>query len=208
MPGGRRPCTPPTPTADLGQLLRGAPTRHTVWSVLCRILIGVASAAGAAVIGVPGIAAADPEPAPAPPNVNAYAPVKLSEYAVMDNTWYAFTTPEGITCVLQRTGGYGCSGPIPAAPNGANMVSGGPIGAPGFASADAPVFAFVDAAKPLPANSRISYQTISCGTDGVMTSCLNSRDQSGFVLSPAGSYIVGQTNPLLDRPEGTNPFVN
>ena len=181
-----------------------------VCSVLSRILIGVACAAGAAAIGVPGSAAADPEPAPAPapPNINAYPPVKLSEYAVMDNTWYAFVTPDGLTCVLQRTGGYGCSGPIPGAPNGANMVSGGPVGAPGFANTDGPVFAFVGATKPLPANSRISYQTISCGTDGVMTSCLNARDQSGFVITPAGSYIVGETNPLLDRPEGTNPFIN
>jgi hypothetical protein len=33
-----------------------------------------------------------------------------------------------------------------------------------------------------------------------MTSCVNSYDQSGFVISPGGSYIVGQTPPLLDRP--------
>lgn len=174
--------------------------------MLCKILIGVASAAGAAVIGVPGIAAADPEPAPAPPNVNAYPPVKLSEFAVMDNSWYAFTTADGLTCVLQRTGGYGCSGPMPGAPNGANMISGGPFGAPGFASTDAPVFAFAEPTKPLPANTRISYQTISCGTDGATTTCLNSRDQSGFVIGPAGSFVLGATNPLLDRPNGTGPF--
>jgi hypothetical protein len=170
--------------------------------VLNRILIGVASAAGAAVIGAPGIAAADPEPAPAPPNINAFAPVKLSEYSVMDNTWYAFSTPEGLTCVLQRTGGYGCSGPIPGAPNEANMVSGGP-GPPGFANTAGPVFAAVGGAKPLPANSRISFQTVSCGTDGVMTTCVDSRNQAGFVISPAGSFTFGETNPLLDRPKGT-----
>ena len=102
-----------------------APSR--VWTVLNRMLIGVVGAAGAAVVGVPGLAAAQPQPAPPPPpNVNALAPVKLSEYSVMDNNWYAFGTPEGVTCVLQRTGSYGCSGPIPAAPNGANLVSGGP----------------------------------------------------------------------------------
>jgi len=179
-----------------------------VWTVLSRILIDVASAAGAAAIGVPGIAAADPEPAPAPLNINAYPPVKLSEYAVMDNTWYAFIAPGGVTCVLQRSGTYGCSGPMPGAPNGANMISGGPAGVPGFANADRPVFDFVGATKQLPANSRISYQTISCGTDGVITSCLNAREQSGFVISPGGSYVLGETNPLLDRPEGTNPFAN
>jgi hypothetical protein len=175
--------------------------------VLNRILIGVA---GAAMVSVPGIAAAEPEPAPPPPppNVNALAPVKLSEYAVMDNNWYAFTTPDGLTCVLQKTGSYGCSGPIPAAPNGANLVSGSYGGVPGFANADGAVFAVVGAAKPLPPGSRISYQTVSCTNDGVTTTCVDNRNQSGFVLSPAGSFILNETNPLLDRPEGTNPFFN
>jgi hypothetical protein len=175
--------------------------------VLNRILIGVA---GAAMVSVPGIAAAEPEPAPPPPppNVNALAPVNLSEYAVMDNTWYAFTTPDGLTCVLQKTGSYGCSGPIPAAPNGANLVSGSYGGVPGFANTDGAVFAVVGAAKPLPAGSRISYQTVSCTNDGVTTTCVDNRNQSGFVLSPAGSFILNETNPLLDRPEGTNPFFN
>jgi hypothetical protein len=175
--------------------------------VLNRILIGVA---GAAMVSVPGIAAAEPEPAPPPPppNVNALAPVKLSEYAVMDNNWYAFTTPDGLTCVLQKTGSYGCSGPIPAAPNGANLVSGSYGGVPGFANADGAVFAVVGAAKPLPPGSRISYQTVSCTNDGVTTTCVDNRNQSGFVLSPAGSFVLNETNPLLDRPEGTNPFFN
>ncbi|ORA38054.1 hypothetical protein [Mycobacterium aquaticum] len=166
--------------------------------MLSRLVIGLMSAAGAAVMSVPGVATAD-DPPPLP-NVNAFAPVKTSEYAVMDNQWYAFSTPDGITCVLQRDGGYGCSGAIPAAPGGANMVSGG-TGAPGFASAAAPLFSVVDGAKPLPANTRISYQTVSCGTDGVMTACVDGRNQSGFVISPAGSYVVG------DRPSGIKPSV-
>ena len=179
-----------------------------VWTVLNRILIGVIGSAGAALIGVPGIAAAQPAPPPPPPNVNSFAPVKLSEYAVMDNNWYAFATPDGLTCVLQRNGGYGCSGPIPGAPDGANFVSGGP-GAPAFANTNGAVFAVVGAAKPLPAGSRISYQTVSCGSDGAVTTCSDSRNQSGFVLSPAGSFIINEgTNPLLDRPEGTNPYFN
>lgn len=156
-------------------------------------MIGLVSAAGAAVMSVagaiaPGVARADDPPAL--PNINAFAPVKTSEYAVMDNNWYAFRTPDGLTCVLQRSGGYGCSGPIPAAPNGANLVSSGP-GAPGFASSPAPVFAVAGDAKPLPANSRLSYQTVSCGTDGVMTACVDGRSQAGFVISPGGSYVVG-----------------
>lgn len=177
--------------------------------MLNRVLIGALGAA-AALVGGPGVAASQPSPPPPPPapDVNAFAPVKLSEYAVMDGSWYAFRTPDGLTCVLQRSGGYGCSGAIPAAPNGANFVSGGP-GVPGFANADAAVFGFVGDVKPLPAGSRISFQTVSCGSDGSVTTCADSRNQSGFVLSPAGSYIInGGRVPLLDRPEGTNPFFN
>ena len=75
--------------------------------------------------------------------------MKLSEYQVMENQWYAFKTPDGLTCVLQRNGGYGCSGPIPGAPEGANLVSGGP-GVPSFANsaAGADVGAV---AEPIPA---------------------------------------------------------
>jgi hypothetical protein len=177
--------------------------------VLNRILAGAAIVVGAAAVAIPAVAAAQPTDPPAPPplpNVNAFTPVKPSDYAVMDNQWYAFSTPEGLTCVLQRTGGYGCSGPIPGAPDGANLVSGGP-GAPQFANTPAPVFAAAGAAKPLASNTRISYQTISCGFDGTITACVDGRSQNGFVISPAGSYVVGGS-PLTDRPEGTNPFFN
>jgi hypothetical protein len=47
------------------------------------------------------------------------------------------------------------------------------------------------AAKPLPPNTRLSFRTVSCGTDGVATLCTNSADQTGFVLSPAGSFVFG-----------------
>jgi hypothetical protein len=152
--------------------------------VLSRILIGVAG--GAAVVGMPAIAAADPASVP---NINAFPAAKPSEYAVNDGAWYAFSAPAGVTCVLDRqSGGYGCSGPIPAAPGGANLVSAGPSGAAGFANAARPLYGVVEGAKPLPPNTRLSFRTITCGTDGVVTACMNSMDQSGFVLSPAGSY--------------------
>ena len=71
------------------------------------------------------------------------------------------------------------------------------------------MFGSVPDAKPLPAGSRISYQTVSCGSDGSVTTCSDSRNQSGFVLSPAGSFIINDgRDPLLERPEGTNPFMN
>ncbi|MCV7041983.1 hypothetical protein BST36_08330 [Mycolicibacterium moriokaense] len=190
-------------------MLRLTTAPFRVWTVLNRTLMGVVGAAGVALIGLPGTAMAQPStPAPPPPpNVNAYAPAKLSDYQVVDSQWYAFKTADGLTCVLQRNGGYGCSGAIPGAPEGATLVSGGP-GIPSFARSAGDVFAGVNA-KPLPAGERLSFQTVSCGSDGSVTTCSDSRNQSGFVLTPAGSYIInGGVNPLLDRPEGTNPFFN
>jgi hypothetical protein len=172
------------------------------------ILLGVATAA---VIGAPGIAAADPSEPPAPPpppNVNAYAPAKPSDYAVLANTAYAFIAPGGLTCMLQRSGGYGCSGAMPGAPDGANLVSGSIGGVPGFSSAGGNPFANAGDIKPLPANSRLSFQTLSCGNDGTTTTCIDSRNQAGFVISPGASWIVGEVNPMVDRPEGTNPYFN
>ncbi|MBO0679166.1 hypothetical protein JRC04_17010 [Mycolicibacterium sp. S2-37] len=170
--------------------------------MLSRHLIGVVGAVGAAVVGVmPGVAAAQPAPPPPPPlpNVNAFAPVNPKDFAVMDGTWYGFTAPGGLTCVIQRSGMYGCNGAIPAAPDGANLVSGSIGGLPGFSSAGGPVFAMAGGTKPLPPNTRLSYRTLSCGTDGVATTCSDAQTGAGFVISPAGSYTVGVTNPLVNR---------
>ncbi|MGW0161265.1 hypothetical protein ACWDUN_18355 [Mycobacterium sp. NPDC003323] len=168
--------------------------------------------AAAAAVSTAAVASAEPPPPPPPPpapNIGGYALVKPSEYAVNDGSLYAFTAGAGITCVLSRTNGsYGCSGAFPGAPNGANVVSGGQVGAPGFATAANPVYVGDKPATPLPANSRISFQHVTCGTDGAMVTCQNSFDQSGFVISPGGSWIVNPTNPLLDRPEGRNPYFN
>ncbi|WP_235887543.1 hypothetical protein [Mycolicibacterium arabiense] len=179
--------------------------------MLSRTLIGLV-AAGAAALGMSTVANAEPPPAPPPPppNVNVLTPVKPSEFAAMDGSFYSFRVADGVTCVLNRsTGGYGCSGALPAAPNGANVVSGGQIGAPGFSNAAAPIYDGLAAdAKPMPAGSRISFRNVTCGFDGVVTTCQNNFDQAGFVLSPARSFILNATNPLLDRPEGTNPYFN
>jgi hypothetical protein len=64
-------------------------------AVLRRVLTGVFGAV--AIAGVPGVALAEPPPVPAPqppppPNVNALTPVKLSDYAVSDGAWYAFSS--------------------------------------------------------------------------------------------------------------------
>jgi hypothetical protein len=126
------------------------------------------------------------------PNINTLPSAKPSDYTVQDGAWYAFTVADGVTCVLDKqSGGYGCSGPLPAAPGGANMVTGPARGVPGFATSAEPLYGVVEGAKPLPANTRLSFRTVSCGTDGVITSCINTANQSGFVLSPDGSYTFG-----------------
>jgi hypothetical protein len=180
-------------------------------AVLRRLLTGVLGAA--TVLVAPGFAAAEPPPdpppqPPPPPNVNVLAPVKLSDYAVLGGNWYAFSTPAGLTCVLQRGNGYGCNGPMPGAPDDANLVSGSYGGVPTFSSAAGPVFAAAGAVKPLPAGSRISFQSVSCGSDGATTTCVDNRSQSGFVIGPGGSFIVNETPPLLYRPDKTSPFAN
>ena len=179
--------------------------------MLSRVLLGVVAVT--AVLGAPGPAAAEPPPEPAPqppppPNVNVLAPVKLPDYAVLNNNWYAFSTPDGLTCVLQKGAGYGCNGPMPGAPDGANLVSGSYGGVPTFSAAAGPVFAAAGAVKPLPAGSRISFQSVSCGNDGATTTCVDNSSQSGFVIGPAGSFILNETPPLLYRPDRTNPYAN
>lgn len=175
-----------------------------------RITLGACGAAVAAVAGVVP-ATADPDPAPAPPplpNVNAYAPISPVDYAAMDGNWYAFAGPVGVTCVINKISvGYGCSGALPGAPDGANLVSGGPFGPPSFSAAGPTIFAAAGPVKPLPPNTRLSFREISCGVDAAgAVACVNGHDQVGFVVSPAGTFI-DDFNPMLDRPEGANPYL-
>jgi hypothetical protein len=181
--------------------------------VLSRILIGVV-AAGAAVIGVPGVAGADPEPTPPPPppplNLTTLAPVKPSDFAMQNGEYYGFAVPGDIVCGISRgSGRYGCSGPLPAAPDGANVVTGGQQGPPGFANGGGPLFVFDGLPNRLLPGTRIGFRNVTCGTDGTVTVCSNSFDGAGFVLSPAGSYILDVSNPLLlNTGEGANPYFN
>ena len=181
--------------------------------MLNRSLLAGIGVASAALLLLPAPAWADPTPttSPAPPplpNVNAYAPISPVPYAVNDGNMYIFAGPAGVTCAIDRqTGGYGCSGTLPGAPDGANLVSGGSTGAPAFSTTPRPVFD-ATGTKPLPPNTRLSFREISCGVDGAgVLACVNSRDQVGFVISAAGSY-VNDVMPLVDRPEGTSPFSN
>lgn len=153
--------------------------------------VGAAAGAVVAVLGcgMGVIASADPDVLP---NVNGYTPVSPLEYSGMDGAVYGFTVPGDISCVINRAdASYGCSGALPGAPGGANLVSGS--GVPGFATTDRPIYGFGgEPFKPLPPMHRLSYRDISCGVDGGGTvACVNSRLQNGFVVGPGGSYIVG-----------------
>lgn len=159
-----------------------------------------------AALALPNSAWADPTPAPPPPipDVNTYTPLNPTGYAVPGSPFYGFAGPAGVTCIINKLNGdYGCSGPLPGAPDGANLVSAGQAGAPTFSTTPRPLFADIGTVKALPANTRLSFREISCGADATgAVACLNSRDQVGFVVSAGGSYVNG-INPMLDRPEGT-----
>jgi|SRR6478672_3785323 hypothetical protein len=176
--------------------------------VQSRILARAACVAAAGVLNASGLAAAQPPPPPPPPpapNINALPPVNPQQFAVYDGSAYVFGS-SGLTCMLQRSGGYGCNGPLPGAPEGANLVGGTSGGVPGFGASPAPMYG--GPVNPLPPNTRLSFGTVSCGGDGTMTACVDSMNQAGFVVSPGGSYIVNAVNPLVARPEGTNPYFN
>lgn len=198
-------------TAPFG---KPAPGQRLLYSerVRRRLLIGLV-AAGTALLGVPGVAAADPEPAPPPsppaPNVMGYAPVKPSEFLLGDGSLYGFAVPGDIACIINRnSGNYGCNGPIPGAPNGANLVTAQQVGPAGFSNSDRPLYVFEKLPQRLPAGSKISFRNVTCGTDGTTTTCTNNYDGGGFVISPAGSFAVDPNNPLIDRPQPANPYFN
>lgn len=176
--------------------------------VLSRSALAAVCVAAAGVLNASGLAAAQPPappPPPPPPNVNAYAPANPKDFAVHQGTAYAFTTA-GLTCMVQRSGPYGCSGVLPRAPEGANLVSGRSGVVPGFGVAPGPIL--TEPVNALPPNTRVSFGTVSCGGDGTVTACVDSVNQSGFVVSPEATWVVNQVNPLVARPEGTNPYFN
>ena len=135
-------------------------------------------------------ASAEPEPGPAFPNVGSYLPVNPADYTVNGGKWLAFAGPEGVVCILDvLADNYGCSGPLPGAPEGANLVSAGPSGPPTFATSTAP-YAAAGPVRPLPPNTRLTFRSTYCGIDDTGTvACLNSREQVGFVVGPNGTYI-------------------
>ena len=147
-------------------------------------------------------------PTPELPNVVSFTPISPVDYTVMSGNWYAFAGPAGITCVINKqTVSYGCSGPLPGAPEGTNLVSGGELGPPGFSSTNRPLFTEPGNLKSLPPNTRLSFRDISCGVDGAgVVACVNTRDQVGFMIGPTGTFI-DDVMPLVARPDGNGPML-
>jgi hypothetical protein len=153
--------------------------------------LACATGAIAVLVATAPVAAAD-EDKPTLPSVNVYPPISPADFTMTGGEWYAFSTPNGLTCVIDKyRNGYGCSGPIPAAPNGANLVSGLGGAEPGFANTAQPLYAGLTQAKQLPPQTRLGYRNVSCAIDasGALI-CQNTATQHGFMLSPAGSFTA------------------
>ena len=167
--------------------------------MLRRILLTTALAAVA--LGGVAPAAADPVP-PSIPNPFAYMPVNPANYTVNGGRWFAFAGPPGVVCVLDIINGeYGCSGPLPGAPDGANLVSAGPSGMPAFTTTGTPKYATAGAVLPLPPNTRLSYRQVAFGVDDAgVVACLNTREQVGFVVGPQGSFVASNAPAPVSPP--------
>lgn len=162
--------------------------------------------AGTGVVAHP--VAAEPAP-PALPDVFSYMPVNPANYTTKAGRWFAFAGPPGVVCVLDSINGeYGCSGPLPGAPDGANLVGAGPVGVPTFATTEIPKFADAGAVNPLPPSTRLTYRQVACGVDDAgVVACVNSREQTGFVVGPTASYVVAPPPPPPPPPEVPAPVV-
>ena len=170
-------------------------------------LLVTAVVAGTGLLGA-ATAGAQPDPGPTFPNVGAFMPVNPADYTVNGGRWLGFAGPAGVVCVMDVfKGDYGCSGPLPGAPQGANQVSAGPNGAPAFATSTDP-YAAVGPVKPLPPNTRLTYRFIFCGADDTgAVACLNSKDQVGFVVGPNGTFIKLPPPPPPPAPAQPAPVV-
>ena len=134
------------------------------------------------------MSAAAPDSGPALPDVVSYMPVNPADYSVNGGKWLGFAGPAGVVCAIDvLAGNYGCSGPLPGAPEGVNLVSGGVSGPPAFGTSEAP-YAAAGPVRPLAPGTRLSFRSIFCGADAAgAVACVNGP--VGFVVGPAGTYI-------------------
>jgi hypothetical protein len=170
--------------------------------VLLRSVLAIVVATGTGVLGAAG-AAADPDTAPTVPDVAEYLPVNPADYSVNGGKWLGFAGPAGVVCILDvLRGDYGCSGPLPGAPEGVNLVSGGPSGMPAFSTTDTPPYADAGAVRRLPPNTRLTFRQLFCGVDGTgVVACVNTAEQTGFLVGPEATSIIAPPPPPPPAPE-------
>ena len=150
----------------------------------------------AALLG-PATAAAEPDTAPTVPGVSAYVPVNPADYSVNGGKWLGFAGPPGVVCILDvLRGEFGCSGPLPGAPEGVNLVSGGPTGMPTFSTTDTPPYAAAGAVRRLPPNTRLTFRQLFCGVDDAgVVACVNTAERTGFLVGPEATSIIAPPPP-------------
>ena len=194
-----------------GNELRVFGRTPSVSNVLSRVLVG--AAAVAATVGAAGMGSAwaDPTPEPGPPpppNVNAFTPVTPADFTVNDGV-YAFAGPGGVTCVMSRaTGSYGCSGPLPGAPDGANVVTGGPAGAPGFSVADRPIYRFDKPREGDRTEHPAELGHVSCGVDGAgAVICVQQLRPDRLRPQPGGHVHRSGDQPAAGPARGHQPVL-
>lgn len=175
--------------------------------MLFRSVLATAVAAGAALVGA-ATAAAEPVTAPTVPDVSAYTPVNPADYTVNGGKWLGFAGPPGVVCTLDvLKGDFGCSGPLPGAPEGVNLVSGGPSGAPKFSTTATPPYAAAGPVRPLPPNTRLTFRQLFCGVDDAgVVACVNAVEKTGFLVGPdSTSIILPPPPPPPPAPEPAAP---
>ena len=164
--------------------------------MLLRTVLATAVVAGVGLLGA-ATAAADPDTAPTVPDVSDYVPVNPADYSVNGGKWLAFAGPPGVVCTLDvLSGDFGCSGPLPGAPDGVNLVSGGPTGMPKFSTTDTPPYAAAGAVRRLPPNTRLTFRQLFCGVDGAgAVACMNTAERTGFLVGPDATSIIAPPPP-------------
>lgn len=175
--------------------------------MLLKSVLLTAVLAGAALTGT-ATAAADPDTAPTVPDASDYMPVNPADYSVNGGKWLGFAGPPGVVCILDvLKGDFGCSGPLAGAPEGVNLVSGGPSGMPAFSTTDEPPYTAAGEVRQLPPNTRLTFRQLFCGVDadGVVA-CVNTAEKTGFLVGPGGTSIIAPpTPPPPPAPEPAAP---
>jgi len=103
-----------------------------------------------------------------------------------------------VGAVVMTAGLAGAEPPAPGPPPAPNVNAWPPVSPAEFTAMNGTWYAF----------GAPGGLTVSCGTDGTMTTCVDAHNGAGFVISPTASFVLQPSNPLLLPREGRNPYVN